>query len=64
MTIATNRHKLELKRPVADDICNWLQLEESECGEFDKRQQNVSKSCDWSHDLQAIAGINGSQDME
>ena len=60
----SNQHKLEVKRPVSDDICNWLQLEESECREFDKRQQNVSKSCDRSHDLQAIAGINGSQDTE
>ena len=60
----SNQHELELKRPVSDDICNRLQLGEPECREFDKRQQNVSKLCDQSHDLQTIAGINGSQDTE
>ena len=59
----SNQDTLELKRPVSDDICNWLQLEESENRELE-RQQTLSKSCDWSRDLQAVAGINGSQDTE
>ena len=58
----SSQDKVELKRPVSDDICNWLQLEDSESKEIGKRLQGVSKSRDQSHDLQAIAGIDGSQD--
>ena len=60
----SSRDKVELRRPVSDDICNWLQLEDSESKELDERLQSVSKPCDQSHDLQAITGINGSQDTE
>ena len=49
---------------MTEDICNWLQLEDCESRELDERQQNVSKSCDQSHDLPAIAGNSDSQDTE
>ena len=60
----SSRDKLELKGPVTEDICNWLQLEVFDSRELDERQQNVSKSCDQSHDLPAIAGNSDSQDTE
>ena len=37
-------------------------MDSSESKEIDKRLQGVSESRDQSHDYQAIAGINGSQD--
>ena len=54
----SSREKLELKRPVTEDICNWLQLEASES------RERVSKSCDQSVDLPAVAGNSDSQDTE
>ena len=55
---------LELKRPVSDDICNWLQLEDSESEQADKRLQYASRSYDQSHDLQVIISNSDSQDTE
>lgn len=60
----SNRDKLELKRPVSDDICNWLQLQDAESKELDERLQCASKSHDQSHDLQAVTRIRDSQDTE
>jgi hypothetical protein len=45
---------------VSDDICSWLQLEDSESNEFDERLQRASRS----HDLQAVINISDSQDIE
>ena len=58
----SNQDKLELKRPVSDDICSWLQLEDSELNE--RLQQHVSRPHDHSHDLQAVVSISDSQDIE
>ena len=61
----SNQDKLELKRPVSDDICSWLQLEDSESKELDERlQQYTSRSHDQSHDLQAVVSISDSQDAK
>ena len=61
----SNQDKLKLKRPVSDDICSWLQLEDSENKELNERlQQHVSRSHDHSHDLQAVISISDSQDTE
>ncbi len=56
----SNRNNLELKRPVSDDICSWLQLQDSESNELDERVQHASRSRDQSHDL----SICDSQDAE
>ena len=61
----SNQDTLELKRPVSDDICSWLQLEDSESKELDERlQQYTSRSHDQSHDLQAVVSVSDSQDAK
>ena len=44
--------KLELKSPLSDDICNWLQLDTRESKTGDQR---LPMSCDMSHDVQPNA---------
>ena len=56
--------KLELKRPVSDDICNWLQLEDSESKQVDERLQYAWRSHDQSHELQVVISNSDSQDTE
>jgi hypothetical protein len=61
----SSRDNLELKRPVSDDICSWLQLEDSETSnQLDERLKHASRSHDQSHDLQAVISISDSQDAE
>lgn len=58
--------KIELRSPLSEDICNWLQLNTSEREECDKKlqhtQQSCDQSCDQSHNQQPSAGNKDSYD--